>query len=99
MGYGQGWGNILALAWVAAFTAVGTIVLRIGGEVGKDGKALGFWYSLDTLLPVVQLHGLHYEAHLTTTAKYYFMVHRLFGYILVFLVVTGLTTVLTDIIE
>ena len=99
MAYGQGWGNLLALAWVAAFTVIGTIVLRISGEVGKDGKALGFWYSLDMLLPVVQLHGLHYETHLATTAKYYFMLHRLFGYILVFLVVTGLTTVLADIIQ
>ena len=99
MGYGQGWGNLLALAWVAGLSLLGFAVVRLTGEKGKDEKPLGFWYSLDMLLPVVQLHGPHYEIHLETAAKYYFMVHKLAGYILVFLVILGLTTVLTGVIE
>ena len=99
MGYGQGWGNFLALAWVAGFSLLGAVVVRLTGEKGTDKKPLGFWYSLDMLLPVAQLHGPHYEIHLETAAKYYFMVHKLAGYVLVFLVISGITTVLTEVIE
>ena len=99
MGYGEGWGNLRALVWVALFSLIGTIVLRMSKEVCAPDKRLGFWYSLDMLLPVAQLDARHYEIQLTTWARYYFMVHKLLGYVLVFLVVAGLTAALTDIIQ
>ncbi len=99
MGYGQGWYNFLPLVWVTMLTVVGAVIVRVFREMDKNGYPLGFWYSLDMLLPVVQLHGLHYETHLVTAAKYYFIVHKLLGYLLVFLVISGLTAVLTDVVE
>ena len=99
MGYGEGWANLLIFAWVGLLSLMGTVALRIRQEVDMYGEPLGFWYSLDMLVPVVQLDVRHYDTHLKTAARYYFMLHKVLGYVLVFLVATGLTAALTDVME
>ena len=91
IGYGYGWGHFWALAWVAGIAAFGTAVLRWAGERDKDGKHLGFSYSLDMLLPAIHLREQHYEVDLATWAKYYFYAHKIAGYVLAFFVIAGLT--------
>ena len=52
-----------------------------------------FWYSIDMLLPGIQLREGHKE--LPGWRRHYFRAHRLVGYALLLLVVAGLTG-LTD---
>lgn len=55
-------------------------------------ELLGFWYSLDMLLPVIQLRERHYtDVDLITWVRYYFYIHKVIGYVLVFFVIAGLS--------
>ena len=91
IGYGYGWRHFLALRTVAIIVLVGTAVLFINGERDRGGRRLGFWYSLDMLLPVIHLREQHYKEDLNTWAKYYFYFHKIAGYVLMFFVAAGLT--------
>ena len=63
------------------------------GERSEDGKRLGVWYSLDMLLPIIRLRERHYEVDISpnTCSAYYFYFHKMAGYVLVALVLAGLT--------
>ncbi|MCY3876136.1 MAG: hypothetical protein OXF88_17830 [Rhodobacteraceae bacterium] len=92
VGYGHGWRYFWALGWVAFFTVLGTGILRLKEERLDNGKKLGFWYSLDMLLPIVRLREKHYEADLSNEwVRYYFFGHKVVGYVLVFFVLAGMT--------
>ena len=97
IGYGYGWGYFQALVWVVALVGFGAIVLFVNEESYKKGdnqriEKLGFAYSLDMLLPIIHLREEHYEVDLKTkVARYYFYVHKIIGYILIFFVIAGLT--------
>ena len=74
------------------FTVLGTGILRLKEERLDNGKKLGFWYSLDMLLPIVRLREKHYEADLSNEwVRYYFFGHKVVGYVLVFFVLAGMT--------
>ena len=102
IGYGYGWRYFRALAWVAALVVVGTTILYISRErrINRRRRVRrilshlldsGF-YSLDTLLPVIHLRELHYtDWHLITWARYYFYIHKMMGYVLIFFVIAGLS--------
>ena len=94
IGYGYGWRDFWALAWVVFFTGLGTVILRVRGERSGDGQRLGVWYSLDMLLPIIRLREAHYDVDISpnTWAAYYFYVHKMAGYVLVFFVLAGLTS-------
>ena len=91
---GYGWRDFWALAWVVFFTGLGTVILRVRGERSGDGQRLGVWYSLDMLLPIIRLREAHYDVDISpnTWAAYYFYVHKMAGYVLVFFVLAGLTS-------
>ena len=94
IGYGYGWGYFQALAWLLGLVLLGMIILIISLE--NQNKISGFWnsafYSLDMLLPVIRLRDLHYEEiDLVSWARYYFYLHKISGYILVFFVLAGLS--------
>ena len=92
IGYGYGWRNFGALGWVAFFTLLGTGILFWKKEPHDKGEKLGFWYSLDMLLPIIRLREKHYEVDLSNKcARRYFYCHKLIGYLLVFFVIAGLT--------
>ena len=89
IGHGYKYHNTLGCAGI--LVVIGTIILWIKKEVGKDGKRLGLWYSLDMLLPVIRLREKHYEKNIETWAKYYFYCHKILGYVLVLFLIAGLT--------
>ena len=60
-------------------------------ESWKRLAALGFWFSLDMLLPVIRLREKHYEVELDGWIQYYFFVQQMLGYLLMFFVISGLT--------
>ena len=93
VGFGYGYWNFLALGWAAVFVAIGTaVVYRIVNrpDVGKK-ECLGIWYSVDMLLPVIRLRERHYEIDLVGSARYYFFVHKIVGYLLTFFIIAGLS--------
>ena len=89
IGYGYGAGELCALLW-------GLLAVLIGGTIARS-KGLpwcdGLWYSIDMLLPGIQLSEKRRE--LPGWPRYYFRAHRLIGYALLLFVVAGLTG-LTD---
>ena len=92
IGYGYGFGYFCAVVWIVIFTLIGTYILRRNKECHDNGEKLGFWFSLDMLLPIIQLRKRHYEVDLSNRGvRYYFYVHKLIGYLLVFFVIAGLT--------
>ena len=91
IGYGYGAGELRALAWALLIVLIGTVVARYNGSRWPDGDRPGFWYSLDRLLPGIRLSERYADLEISGRARYYFYVHRLAGYILLFFVVAGLT--------
>ena len=92
IGYGYGWRYFWALVWVAFFTLLGTGILCWRKQPHDKGEKLGFWYSLDMLLPIIRLREKHYEVDLSSKCvRRYFYCHKVIGYVLVFFVIAGLT--------
>ena len=89
IGYGYGAGELRALLWALVAIMIGGMIARCKGLSWCDG----LWYSIDMLLPGIQLSERHCE--LPGWPRYYFRAHRLVGYALLLLVVAGLTG-LTD---
>ena len=52
---------------------------------------IGFFYSLDLLLPVIKLRERHYDVDLTGRTRYYFYFHQMMGYLLVSFLIAGLS--------
>jgi hypothetical protein len=90
IGYGLGHRYFRALIWVAGLVLLGAIVLWLTGEGPAHGMPWGLSYSLDHLLPVVQLIKSHYAIELDGFARYYFYAHKLMGYVLASFLIAGL---------
>jgi uncharacterized protein YjbI with pentapeptide repeats len=92
IGYGYGQRYFRSLWWVAGITVLGSMMLLIGGQSAKIGGGLlaGLFFSLDLLLPIIQLHEPHYRIVLDGLAKYYFAIHKLMGYVLASFLIAGL---------
>ena len=57
-----------------------------------SGLRDSLWYSVDMLLPIIELRKKHYELELETKpVRYYFHFHQIMGYLLIFFVIAGLT--------
>lgn len=87
--YGYGPGEFRALLWALLLILIGSTFARRKGKPWCDC----LWYSIDMLLPGIQLSNGHRE--LPDWRRHYFRAHRLVGYALLLLVVAGLTG-LTD---
>ena len=90
IGYGYGAGELLALIWAIPLIWTGGVVAQSKGQPRSNDERPGFWYSLDMLLPGIWLSQRHTKFELDGRARYYFYVHRLVGYVLLFFVVAGL---------
>ena len=87
IGYGYGLYNLFALLWTVALVAFGTALLRC------TGARVGFWYSVDMIIPVIHLSAAHYvegKVQLGRLTGYYFLMHQLMGYVLAIFVLAGL---------
>ena len=97
IGYGYGGRIFWALAWIGGFVAAGTLILYFSKErsrhyILRDRFVDCAFYSLDMILPLIHLRERHYYAvDLITWIKYYFYIHKIMGYILVFFVIAGLS--------
>jgi hypothetical protein len=92
---GYGYGSRLLwrpLGWVAALSAVGTAVLHLAGMPAELSGSMDrpVFFSLDLLLPIIELHEPHYRIGLDGLAKYYFAAHKLMGYVLASFLIAGL---------
>ena len=91
IGYGYGSRVFLGLYWALLNVIVGTIMLRISKDCYEEKwgvriKKLGFWYSVDMLVPFIHLREQHYtDVNLDGWVRYYFYVHQLAGYILIYI--------------
>ena len=95
------------LFWVAGLTALGVAVLMLTGDYTslEGSKAwneatdreqfldlmLAASYSLNKLLPVIDLPLHHAKVALGTASKLYFQFHKLMGYVLALFLLAGIT--------
>ena len=97
IGYGYGHRIFFSLNWVLALVIIGTLLLkftkqeRVAAHYNKPPMIIGFFYSLDLLLPIIQLRQRHYEVDLQGPVRYYFYFHQIMGYILASFLITGLS--------
>ena len=96
IGYGYGWRYFLVLPWVIVFVACGTGLLYVTKSNRSERRQWSFldtvFYSLDMLLPIIRLNEQHYsDVQLQGVTKYYFYGHQIFGYLLVFFLLAGLS--------
>ena len=73
------------------FTLIGTIALRVSRQ-GPEGLFAKAIFSLDLLLPIVQLDASHnqHEAALAGGVKHYFYAHKLVGWVLASFLIAAL---------
>ena len=90
IGYGYGAGELWAVLWALPFFLIGGV---LAPRNTRWPKCDSFWYSIDILLPGIQLSEGYKE--LPDWRRHYFRIQRLIGYALLLLVVAGVTG-LTD---
>ncbi len=91
IGYGYGYRYFRTLYWMIALVIFGAAVLRISGQGRANKMPWGLSYSLDHLLPIIELRKYHYDQiQLTGWARYYFYLHKLMGYVLASFLIAGL---------
>ena len=91
IGYGYGTRYFFALFWMVAFVMLGAVVLRTSGQGRANKIPWGLSYSLDHLLPIIELRKYHYDQiQLAGWARYYFYLHKLMGYVLASFLIAGL---------
>ena len=90
---GYGYRIYYAIFWAAGLTISGMVMLQRSGQGPLHGmRYYGFAYSVDMLLPIIQLRQYHYDSiDLKGWVRGYFYVHKVFGYVLVLFLVAGLT--------
>jgi hypothetical protein len=78
--------------WVPFFWFLGMVMLqRSGQDVAHRMKYWGLCYSLDMLLPIIELHKPNYAIELEGWVRVYFYVHKIFGYVLALFLIAGLS--------
>ena len=77
--------------WIVGFVIAGALVFRSSSEARIRRMPYGIAYSLDTLIPLVQLRKSHEEIELFGWRAYYFYFHKISGYVLAAIVGAGLS--------
>ena len=93
---GYGYYNSRVLYWAVLFTLCGVFVLQNTGELQRLQLGNGFLYSLDKLIPVIELNAKYYsKTHVleNPTAEVYFVFHQLMGYVLALMAISGLNKI------
>jgi len=89
---GYGYDNFRTVYWILALWPIGMLWLRLTREDrANDLKYWGCAYSIDMLLPIIELRKKHNEIDLNGSARVYFYFHRVMGYVLVFFLIAGLS--------
>ena len=90
MGYGLGLRYFRALFWISGLVVLGAMVLRLSSQGHRHQMRWGFAYSLDLLIPVIQLRKCHHDIDLKGWARYYFYAHKMAGYVLASFLIAGI---------
>ena len=69
----------------------GAIVLRVSGEGRRNGMPYGLTYSIDMLLPIIELRKKHSDIDLQGWPRYYFYGQKIRGWVLVSFLIAGLS--------
>lgn len=91
VGYGLGYRQAWAIFWALGLLLVGALVFAWSGQQWADNWFRWLGYSLDHLIPIVQLSKDHYSFSLSGWPRYYFYFHQLAGWFLAFFVVAGIS--------
>lgn len=95
IGYGLGYRYCWSLIWAIALIYVGAVVFASSDANWPKTIWRCFGYSLDMMLPVVQLAKDHYDkVDLNGWQRYYFYFHQLSGFVLASVVLAGLAGVI-----
>ena len=90
---GYGYHNFRVFGWIIILWCLGTIILYWSGQdVGHEIEMSSIAYSIDMLLPIIELHKPHYtEITLQGWVRVYFYTHKVFGYVLASFLIAGLS--------
>ena len=81
-----------SLYWVIILTALGMVILTLSDQGPTPHSVLSrFFYTLDRLLPFIQLDKAYDNVTLTGYTQIYFYLHRILGYFLGFFIIAGLS--------
>lgn len=89
---GFGYAPEQAFYFVALFVGIGMLVLRLTGQGKKHGIPFGLFYSLSQLVPLVTLDKRFDDIELTGSARYYFYLHKIVGWVIVGFLTAALTS-------
>ena len=102
VGFGVGYYAFFAIFWAGLIVLLGCVFMHFCGEL-DDGRVqradgYGIWFSIDCLIPVVQLNKAHFEDFniliTSPVARVYFYCHQLLGYILSVVLLATITRVM-----
>lgn len=93
IGYGYGYRYFYSLYWVVPITLLGAVIFGCTEKGQPLSLGRAFAFSLDLLLPFIELDSEHstWLSALNDYPRYYFYVHKVFGFILGSFVVAGLS--------
>ena len=77
--------------WAIGIIAVGALALKRSGQGRAHRMPYGISYSIDMLLPIIELRPYHASIELSGWSRYYFYLHKLMGYVLISFLVAGLS--------
>ncbi|MBI4526526.1 MAG: pentapeptide repeat-containing protein [Deltaproteobacteria bacterium] len=81
-----------SLYWVIGLTALGTVILTWSDQGPTPHAVLSrIFYTLNMLLPVIQLDKAYDNVTLTGYTQIYFYVHKILGYFIGFFIIAGLS--------
>ena len=102
VGFGVGYYAFFAIFWAGLIVLLGCGFMHFCGEL-KDGRVqridgYGIWFSIDYLIPVVQLNKAHFENFnmliTNPVARVYFYCQQLLGYVLSVVLLATITRVM-----
>ncbi len=90
---GYGYYNFRVLGWFLILWGLGVLTLHLSGQDVQVVKDVywGLCYSLDMLLPIIELHKPNYDIQLEGCVRVYFYVYKIFGYVLASFLIAGLS--------
>jgi len=94
IGYGYGAGYFFSLIWVFSLMMVGAGVYVLADHNGVIPAGITIQpiaFSLDLLLPIIELNKAHYSIQFTGWFEYYFYFHKIMGYVLASFLLAGLS--------
>ncbi|MCK4604070.1 MAG: hypothetical protein KAU41_05145 [Deltaproteobacteria bacterium] len=78
--------------WVPFFWFLGMVMLCVSKQnLAHQMKYFGMAYSIDMLLPIIELHKPNYDIVLEGWVRVYFYIHKIFGYVLALFLIAGLS--------